>query len=171
MEQQIDCKNVAPQELNGLLDLERFEMCCRFDECVADTGLETRLVDLVKARAAQINGCAACIERYAHEAREAGETEDRLYVLGAWRRATCFTPRERAALGWSEAITLVVGQYVPVWIYEESRRYFEDAQLTVLAVAAAGISGRYRPDACYRAAPGTTGRCSALVGDSAGSRS
>jgi AhpD family alkylhydroperoxidase len=102
-----------------------------FDSAVADSGLEPSLRELIKLRASQINGCGYCIDMHWKDARSAGETEQRLYGLTAWREAPYYTPRERAALALTEAVTLIA-QGVPEDVYAEAERQFEPADLAAL---------------------------------------
>jgi AhpD family alkylhydroperoxidase len=101
------------------------------DAAVAETGLEPSLRELVKLRASQINGCAYCVDMHSKDARRGGETEQRVYGLVAWREAPYYTPRERAALALTEAVTLIAGG-VPEEVYAEAARHFEPAELAAL---------------------------------------
>ncbi|HET8757400.1 MAG TPA: carboxymuconolactone decarboxylase family protein [Solirubrobacteraceae bacterium] len=101
------------------------------DSAVAETGLEPGLRELIKLRASQINGCGYCIDMHWKDARRAGETEQRLYGLTAWREAPYYTPRERAALALTEAVTLIA-HGVPEDVYAEAERQFEPAELAAL---------------------------------------
>jgi len=119
-------------------------LVCNIDECTSASGLDPKMLHLVRIRASQIYDCRPCIAQYTSAARIAGEEEQRLSALGGWRNVSHFSPRERAALTWAEAVMLVVGQRVPDWVYEASREYFSDLDLIVLAAAAAAASGRCR---------------------------
>src|SRR5690349_13053544 len=88
------------------------------------SGLESSLLQLVRMRASQINGCAYCLDMHSKDARAEGETEQRLYCLPAWRETPFYTDRERAALAWTEAVTLVSDSHVPDDVFEEARKYF-----------------------------------------------
>lgn len=106
-----------------------------FSTKVANAGLEKPLVELVKIRASQINGCAICLHMHTREARQAGETEERLYMLDAWRESPLYNARERAALAWTEALTLVATTRAPDDVYAELHAQFSDEeslQLTML---------------------------------------
>jgi AhpD family alkylhydroperoxidase len=106
-----------------------------FSNQVADAGLEKSLVELVKIRASQINGCANCLNMHTYEARQAGETEQRLHVLAAWREAPLFSDRERAALAWTEHLTLVAEKRAPADIYAALDAQFsqeEQVKLTMM---------------------------------------
>ncbi|RKK03436.1 carboxymuconolactone decarboxylase family protein [Pseudoroseomonas wenyumeiae] len=126
MTPRLDYFSTAPAMLAPMLQLER---------SVASSGLEHSLIHLVKTRASQINGCAFCIEMHTRDARKAGESEERLYLLNAWREAPHYTPRERAALGWTEALTLVAQTGAPDADYDGLDAHFtpeEKVKLTLL---------------------------------------
>ena len=120
----------------------------------AASGLETSLLELLKIRASQINGCAFCLDMHTKDARAAGDSEQRLYLLSAWREAPFYTDRERAALAWTEALTLVSESQVPDDVYEEARRHFSDEELVNLAWAIVVINGWNRIAIAFRAQPG-----------------
>jgi AhpD family alkylhydroperoxidase len=101
------------------------------DDAVAEAGLEPSLRELIKLRASQINGCGYCIDMHSNDARRAGETEQRLHGLNAWREAPYYTPRERAALALTEAVTLIAGG-VPGDVYAEAERHFQPSELAAL---------------------------------------
>jgi len=106
-----------------------------FDDAVNATSLDLKLVELVKIRASQINGCVSCIETHVRRTREkADETEMRIYLLDAWRESTLYTPRERAALGWAEALTLISQTHAPDVEYEAVREHFSDNELVELSM-------------------------------------
>lgn len=109
-------------------------------EVVASSGLEPALLELVKLRASQINGCAYCIDMHAKDARRAGETEQRLYALAAWRETPFFSDRERAALAVTEAVTLVAETHVPRAVLDEARESFSAEELTRLVYAVIEIN-------------------------------
>ena len=98
------------------------------------SGLEQPLIELVKTRASQINGCAFCIHMHTRDARAHGESEERLYLLDAWRESSLYTGRERAALGWTEALTLIAQTHAPDADYEEARRYFAEDEMVKLTL-------------------------------------
>jgi AhpD family alkylhydroperoxidase len=116
--------------------------------------LEAPLLELVKMRASQINGCAFCLDMHSKDARAAGETEQRLYALNAWRETPFFSDRERAALAWTEAITLVAVDHVPDAVYEEARAQFSEEDLVNLTLAIVTINGWNRLSIAFRAVPG-----------------
>jgi len=119
------------------------------------SGIDRRLLGLVKIRASQINGCAFCIDMHTKEARAAGETEQRIYALDAWRETPFFTERERAALAWTEAVTLVSQGHVPDEVFQEAKRSFTDEQLANLTLAIVTINGWNRLSIAFRAVPGS----------------
>lgn len=126
MQQRLDPFAVAPQIMQGMRDMEAK---------VRSSGLEHSLCELVKTRASQINGCAYCLHMHTRDARAAGETEERLYVLDAWRESSLYTSRERAALAWTEALTLVAQNRASDEDYAVLRAEFseeEQVKLTLL---------------------------------------
>jgi AhpD family alkylhydroperoxidase len=118
-------------------------------------GLEASLLELVKMRASQINGCAHCLDMHSKDARAAGETEQRLYLLNAWREAPFYSARERAALAWTEALTLVAESQVPDAVYEDARRHFSEQELVNLSLAIVAINGWNRLAIGFRAETGS----------------
>lgn len=112
----------------------------QLNQVVEASGLEATLIELVRMRASQINGCAYCIDRHAKDARAAGETEQRLYAVGAWRETAFFTERERAALALTEATTLVAEGNVPSNVIEEAARHFLPTELSHLIYAVIEIN-------------------------------
>ncbi|HVK16675.1 MAG TPA: carboxymuconolactone decarboxylase family protein [Fimbriiglobus sp.] len=117
-------------------------------------GLEHQLIELVKIRASQINGCAYCLDMHTQDARASGETEQRIYALSAWRETPFFTERERAALAWTEAVTLIGGG-VPDAVYEEARQQFGESELADLTWAVVAINAWNRLAISFRPVPGT----------------
>src|SRR5580692_847669 len=115
--------------------------------------LEPSLVQLVKARASQINGCAYCIDIHTKEARTEGETKQRLYALSSWRETPFFAARESAALAWTEALTLITEGHVPDDIYELAKRCFSDEELANLTLAVITIKGWNRIAISFRSVP------------------
>ena len=122
---------------------------------VRTCGLEKSLIELVKTRASQVNGCAYCIDMHTKDARAAGETEQRLYALSAWRETPFFSDRERAALAWTEAVTLVADGHVPDDVFQAVRPHFSDAELVDLTWAVVAINSWNRAAIAFRAVPGT----------------
>ncbi|MCL6453999.1 MAG: carboxymuconolactone decarboxylase family protein [Alicyclobacillus sp.] len=146
MEPRIDYAKVAPGAVRAMYGLETY---------VRESGLEHSLLELVKTRASQINGCAYCLDMHTKDARAAGETEQRLYALPAWRETPFYTDRERAALAWTEAVTNVVDGHVPDDVYEEARNQFTEEELVNLTMAIVAINGWNRLAISMRAVPGT----------------
>ena len=107
---------------------------------VSGAGLESTLIDLVKVRASQINGCAFCLHMHTRDARAHGETEERLYLLDAWHESPLYTERERAALAWTDALTLVAQTHAPDDAFAEVRGQFDDAELVALTLAITTIN-------------------------------
>lgn len=120
-----------------------------------DCGLKPSLLELMKMRASQINGCAYCLDMHSKDARAAGETEQRLYALDAWREAPFYTDRERAALGWTEAVTRVADSHVPDEVYEHVRKHFDEQELVNLTLAVIAINGWNRLAISSRAVAGS----------------
>jgi AhpD family alkylhydroperoxidase len=107
---------------------------------IRNSGLEPSLIELVKTRASQINGCAFCIHMHTRDARARGESEERLYLLDAWRESPLYTERERAALAWTEAVTLVAQTRVPDAVFEQARRHLAEDELVELTLLVATIN-------------------------------
>jgi len=124
-------------------------------KAVETSMLERSLVELVKVRASQINGCAYCIDMHTKDARAMGETEQRLYALNGWRETPFFSDRERAALEWTEAITRVADTHVPDDVYDRVRQHFDEAQLVALTFAAIVINAFNRLAISFRVPAGT----------------
>jgi AhpD family alkylhydroperoxidase len=131
MKQRINAYAVAPDGLKALLGVEEY---------VARSGLEHNLLHLVKMRVSQINGCAYCLHMHSSDARKGGETEARLYLLDAWEESALYTPRERAALAWAEALTNIKEGHVPDAVYELARSQFSEKELADLSIAIAMIN-------------------------------
>ncbi len=122
---------------------------------VNESGLEHDLLELVKLRASYINGCAFCVDMHTKDARAAGETEQRLYAVPVWRETPFFTPRERAALAWTEAVTEIATSEVDDDLYAEVRRHFDEAELVELTLAVIVINGWNRLSVAFRTEVGT----------------
>jgi len=137
--------NVNPGIIQAMLGLEKQ---------VSKSGLDNKLLDLVRMRASQINGCAYCLDMHSKDARAAGETEQRLYGLNAWRETPYYSARERAALDWTEALTLVTEGHVPDEVYERVRGEFSDDELAHLSLAIVAINGWNRLNIAGRTVPG-----------------
>ena len=146
MQARLDYKQVAPGVYKAMLGLEAYLATC---------GLEPPLLDLVRVRASQINGCAFCIDMHTKDARARNETEQRLYALNAWRETPFYSDRERAALAWTEAVTLIADGHAADEVYEAVRQQFTDAELVNLTVAIVAINGWNRLAIPFRAVPGT----------------
>jgi AhpD family alkylhydroperoxidase len=116
-----------------------------------ESSIEAPLRELVKMRASQINGCAYCLDMHSKDARAAGETEQRLYVLPAWEEAPFYTERERAALAWTEAVTLVADGHVPDEVFERARAQFSEEELVDLTLVIVTINGWNRLAISFRA--------------------
>ncbi len=125
------------------------------EKYVAASGLERPLYELVKTRASQINRCAYCLDMHTKDARKAGETEQRLYALSAWRETPFFTDRERAALEWTEALTLISENDVPDSLYDEVRKNFDEKEMVALSIAIVAINGWNRLSIGFRTVPGS----------------
>jgi len=117
---------------------------------VRNSGLEPSLIELVKTRASQINGCAFCIHMHTRDARARGETEERLYLLDAWRESPLYTERERAALAWTEAVTLVAQTHVPDAVFGQARQHFAEDELVELTLLVATINAWNRIAISFR---------------------
>jgi len=132
MSQRIDYNQADPLAIKSMMALENY---------VHQSGLESSLCELVKTRASQINGCAYCLDMHTKDARKAGESEQRLYLLSAWREAPFYTARERAALTWTEALTLVSQQPISDELYESVKQHFSDKEMVALTMAIVAING------------------------------
>ena len=115
------------------------------------SGLEKSLIELVKTRASQINGCAYCISVHTADARKQGETEERLYLLNAWRESPLYTERERAALAWTEAVTLIAETHAPDDLYEDVRAHFSESETVNLTMLIGSINAWNRIAISFRA--------------------
>jgi AhpD family alkylhydroperoxidase len=134
----------APNTLKALMALESE---------VQGSGLEQSLIELVKTRASQINGCAFCINMHTQDARKHGETEQRLYLLDAWRESPVYSERERAALAWTEAVTQISETHAPDGAYEEVRAQFSEAETVNLTMLIATINAWNRIAIGFRLVP------------------
>lgn len=146
MDPRIEYSKIAPGALQAMRGLESY---------VKQSGLEPALLELVKTRASQINGCAYCLDMHTKDARARGESEQRLYALDAWRETPFFSERERAALAWTEAVTRVSKTRVPDDVFEEARRHFQDKELVDLTMAIVAINGWNRLSISFRSVPGS----------------
>lgn len=141
-----DFTKVSPEGYKAMSGLESY---------VRRSGLEPPLLELVKLRASQINGCAYCLDMHTQDARAHGETEQRLYTLSAWRETPFFSDRERAALEWTEVVTRVEHTHVPDDAHERARRIFSEKELVDLTLAIVTINGWNRLAIAFRSVPGT----------------
>ena len=146
MKQRMDYRTAAPGAFAAMLGLEKY---------TRQSGLEHSLLELVKTRVSQINGCAYCLDMHTKDARAAGETEQRLYLLSAWRETRFFSPRERAALAWAEAVTQLGGHGVPDAVYDEARAQFDEKALVDLTLAIVAINGWNRLAIPFRSEAGS----------------
>lgn len=122
---------------------------------LAQSSIEKSLLDLVYFRVSQVNGCAYCLDMHSKDLRLEGETEQRLYVMDAWREAPFYTSRERAAFGWAEAVTKLPGGQVPDNVYEEARKEFTEEELIELTMAVIAINSYNRINIAFRTKAGT----------------
>ena len=141
MEQRLDFYKASPDALKALIALE---------VAVGKLGLEPALLDLIKLRASQINGCAFCVDLHASDLRKKGETERRLYAVPVWRETPFFTPRERAALAWTEALTLVATQHAPDADYDALSAEFSERERVDLTLAIGVINSWNRLSIGFR---------------------
>src|SRR5690349_4954632 len=146
MEPRLEYAKVAPGAAKAMQQLEAY---------ARHSGLEPSLLELVKTRASQINGCAYCLDMHSKDTRAHGETEQRLYTLDAWREAPFYSPRERAALAWTEALTLLPQTHAPDDVYSEAASQFSEKELVDLTVLIVAINGWNRIAVGFRAPPGT----------------
>lgn len=140
----IDYAKVAPDAYAALEQLDTY---------VAGTNLPRNLLELVKLRASQINGCVYCIKYHSSNVRKLGESEERIWLLEVWQRVSNYTPKERAALAWTESVTLVSETHIPDEIFEEARKYFDEKELINLTMAIIAINGWNRLSIAMRDNP------------------
>jgi AhpD family alkylhydroperoxidase len=131
MKHKINYSKVLPEGMRVMNALDHYSQNC---------GLEPALLDLIKLRASQINGCAYCVDMHSKDARSGGETEQRLYSLSVWRETPFYTDRERAALAFTEAVTLIAERRIPDEVYEQARQQFSDEELVKLMLAIVTIN-------------------------------
>ena len=149
-----------PQEnLHPRIDYTRhsaaYQAMFGLEKYARDSSLEKPLLELVRLRASLINGCAYCIDMHTKDARAAGETEQRLYGLSAWRETPFYTPRERAALEWTEAVTEIGTSHAPDELFERVRAHFTEDEVVSLTMAIIAINGWNRLAIGFRSVPGT----------------
>ena len=128
----IDYRTVAPGALRAQFGLEQY---------VRTTGLEHSLLHLIKLRASIFNGCAYCVDMHTKDARAEGETEQRLYGVAVWHETPYFTPRERAALAWTDSLTNIAQTHVPDGVFAEVKEHFTDEEIVALTMAVVAING------------------------------
>jgi AhpD family alkylhydroperoxidase len=144
MQQRLDPFKISPAAYKAMAGLQAY---------VDQSGLEKPLMELMKIRASQINGCAYCIVMHTTDARKLGESDERMHLLNAWREAPVFTARERAALAWLEAITLITEGHVPDDVFEEVRHQFSEKEIVDLTALAVTINGWNRLAITFRVTP------------------
>jgi AhpD family alkylhydroperoxidase len=146
MEPRIDYLKVAPGALQALLGVEKY---------LHGSGLEANLLDLIRLRASQLNGCAYCIDMHWKDLRAAGETEQRLYGLDAWSESPYYSERERAALAWTEAVTNMTQGRVSDAVFDEVKKFFSEKEVADLTVAITAINSWNRLNIALRTVPGS----------------
>ena len=145
MKARLDPRQAAPDAMQAMSALHRY---------VGQCGLDHKLLELVKLRASQINGCAWCIDMHTKELRADGESEQRLYLVSAWRECPFYSERERAALEWTEALTLLTQGNVSDEVFAAARQQFSEEELVKLTLAIVAINGANRINVAFRAVPG-----------------
>jgi len=144
MNQRINYYQVSPEAVKALMNLEGF---------VKKSGLEKKLLELVKLRASQINGCAYCVDIHCADAKKAGESERRLHAVAVWREAPFFTEKERSALAWTEAVTLLSETHAPDEVYQEVVKHFDEKETVDLTMAIITINAWNRIAVSFRKMP------------------
>ncbi|HEY7663819.1 MAG TPA: carboxymuconolactone decarboxylase family protein [Xanthobacteraceae bacterium] len=145
MPARLDPRKAAPEAMNAMSNLHAYVRKC---------GLEHKLLELIKLRASQINNCAWCMDMHSKELRAAGETEQRLHLLSAWHECPFYSERERAALAWTEALTLLSQGNVPDDVFALARAQFSEEELVKLTLAIIAINGANRINIAFRTVPG-----------------
>lgn len=146
MEPRADITKASPDAYKAMAQLEGV---------VRRSGIDRKLLELIKIRASQLNGCAYCIDMHTKDARHIGETEQRIYALDAWRETPFYTDQERAALAWTEALTNIQVGHAPDAVYHELARYFNEAEQLNLTLAITTINAWNRIAIAFRSVPGT----------------
>lgn len=141
MHQRLNYQSASPDAFKAMLHLE---------QQIHASGLEASLLELVKSRASQINGCAWCLDMHTKDARALDETEQRLYLLPVWRDAPCYSARERAALAWTETVTQIATHELSDAVYAEARAHFDEKALVDLTLAIIAINGWNRMNVAFR---------------------
>ena len=146
MEQRIDAMEKGQGALKAMLGLSAY---------LAKSPLEKKLLHLIEYRVSQINGCAYCLDMHSKDLRHEGETEQRIFMVSAWRETPLYTPRERAALAWAESVTTIGEGHVPDEVFAEVKKEFSDEELIDLTLAVAAINAWNRVNIAFRTTPGT----------------
>jgi len=146
MQARLDARKASPDAMKAIGDLHAYVHNC---------GLDHGLLELVKLRASQVNGCAWCMDMHTKELRAAGEDEQRLYLLSTWRECPFYSERERAALAWTEALTLLTKDNVPDDVFAQARKQFSEDELVKLTIAIVAINGANRINVAFRTIPGS----------------
>lgn len=144
MQQRIDVTKVNPAAYKAVIALQNY---------VDQSGLDAKLRHLIQIRASQINGCAHCIAMHTRDARKHGESDERMHLLDAWREAPVFSERERAALAWTEALTLIARDHVPDAVFDEVRKQFSEKEIVDLTAAVCAINTWNRIAISFRTPP------------------
>lgn len=155
MQQRLDIAKVSPAAYQAVAALQSY---------VDKSGLDAKLRELIKIRASQINGCAYCLAMHTRDARKLGETDERMHLLNAWREAPVYSERERAALGWIEAITLVTQGHVPDEAFEAVRQQFSEKEIVDLTAAAIAINSWNKIAIAFRVPPQVENKKAAALG-------
>lgn len=146
MQQRVAYQKAAPDVVQSMITLST---------AVQKSGLPPELIDLVDYRVSQINGCAFCLDMHSKDLRARGETEQRIYMVSAWREASnLYSARERAALAWAEAVTRLVDQQVPDEVYDQARREFSETELAQLTLSVIAINGWNRLNVAFHTPAG-----------------
>lgn len=146
MSERLRYPRIAPAGYHALAGLQKY---------VSECGLEPALLELIKIRASQINSCAFCLDMHWKQARAAGESEQRLYSLNAWRETSFYSARERAALTWTEAVTKISENHIPDELYDEVQSHFSEKELVDLTLAVTTINSWNRLVISFRTEPGS----------------
>jgi AhpD family alkylhydroperoxidase len=141
MQARIQYRTLDPEALKALLALENYLAQCK---------LETSLIDLIRIRVSQINGCAYCLDMHIKDAQASGESDMRLFMISAWQESLLYTDRERAALEWAEAVTLLSENHIPDDLYERTRLHFTEQELISVTMAAIAINSWNRVNVSFR---------------------
>ncbi|WP_192551881.1 carboxymuconolactone decarboxylase family protein [Pseudomonas sp. IzPS59] len=144
MSPRLDYYSASPKAMKAMIALEAL---------TSSLSIEAPLLHLIKIRASQLNGCAFCTDMHSVEARRAGETDRRLYAIAVWRDSGFFNLRERAALAWTDAVTLLAESHVPDDVYEQARTQFNEGELVDLTMAVSTISSWNRLAVSFRQVP------------------